>query len=794
VATTGGQSIALLTAPTVTGTAHVAATGISETLSVKPVLLPAFAEVSFESADVSVSKTIEPAAPVSTGQRITFTINYENTGPITATGTYIDDTISDGAVGTGWLRDVFFSTTPLTVTSHMHYYWSLGSLGPGESGSITFGGIVEPNRYWPAETVVTNTVRIGTNTVDPRSGNNTRRVSTTIVPGAPASISLSATPGSIPVGGATSLLRATVRDAYGNDVANGTPVTLTTTLGGFPTLQERVRTTTNGQATLQLTSGPTAGTAEVTAAVDSLSDSKDVIFTPLGPFTVTVTANPDHIKVNGSTSLIEAWVVDQYGNTVVNGTGVSFATSAGSVSPTAANTVNGRAVTVLTSGLNAVTAVVTATADSRFGTTTVVFEAGEPTVRIDANPRILGCGEVSQITVMAKDQFGNNVSDGTLVTYTTSLGYFTTNLMDTILRTTSGGSATTGLTSETPGPAIVVGEVAGESASVLVTFEPGEPHSIKILDVDPALIQSCVGTAIASAEVRDRFGNLVRDGTVVVFDVIPTGDVEPIDGGRTTNGIAQAIISAGTTPTWATVIAWPERYRTSISDQFGIEFQVGPPDRIDAAGEPPRLLVGGNRGTIRARVFDCGGYPVTDGTIVSYTLVAGQGSLSPQTTTTASGWAYSYLTSPDVTGFAEIRVASGDREAAVLVEYIPGPPFEIVLSAEPLSIPANGMSSTRIDADVSDRHGNAVLDRTLVIFSTNLGRFTTTTSYSAYTTGGKASAVLTSSALPGIAQVEAVSVGARSDPAYVDFYVAPTPTPRPGWALHLPIIMKNRYR
>jgi uncharacterized repeat protein (TIGR01451 family) len=792
VATSGGQSIALLTSPTITGTATVAATAISETFTVVPVLLPGFADVRFESADVEISKTIEPVAPVSTGQRITFTINYENTGPITATGAYIDDTISDGAVGTGWLRDVFFTTTPLTVTPHMHYYWSLGSLAPGASGSITFGGIVEPNRYWPAETVVTNTVRIGTNTVDPRSGNNTRRVSTTIVPGAPASISLSATPGSIPVGGATSLLRATVRDAYGNVVANGTPVTLTTTLGGFPTLQERVRTTTNGEATQQLTSGPTAGTAEVTAEVDSLSDSVDVIFTPLGPFTVTVTANPNHIKVGGSTSVIEALVVDQYGNAVVNGTGVSFATSAGSVNPTAANTVNGRAVTVLTSGLNAVTAVVTATSGSASGTTTVVFEPGEPSVRISANPMILDVGQTSNITVMAKDQFGNNVADGTLVTYTTSLGYFTTNLMDTILRTTTGGSATTGLTSQTPGTAVVRGEVGGESASVAVTFEPGEPHVIKILSVEPGLIPSCVGTALARAEVRDRFGNLVKNGTVVVFDVIPTGDVEPIDGGRTANGIAQAIISAGTTPTWATVIAWPERYRTSVSDQFGIEFQVGPPDRIDAAAEPPRLTVGGNRATIRARVFDCGGYPVTDGTVVTYTLVSGQGSLSPQTTTTASGWAYSYLTSPDDTGTAQVRVASGDRETTVLVEYIPGPPFDIELSAEPLSIPANGMASTRIDADVSDRYGNAVLDRTMVIFTTDRGRFATTTSINAYTTGGKASAVLTSSTLPGIAQVEAVSVGARSDPAYVDFYTVTAPTP--GWSLYLPVIMKNRYR
>jgi hypothetical protein len=48
---------------------------------------------------------------------------------------------------------------------------------------------------------------------------------------------------------------------------------------------------------------------------------------------------------------------------------------------------------------------------------------------------------------------------------------------------------------------------------------------------------------------------------------------------------------------------------------------------------------------------------------------------------------------------------------------------------------------------------------------------------------------------PGIAQVEALAVGARSDPAYVDFYLVPTPTRPPGWSsIYLPVIMKNRYR
>jgi hypothetical protein len=187
-------------------------------------------------------------------------------------------------------------------------------------------------------------------------------------------------------------------------------------------------------------------------------------------------------------------------------------------------------------------------------------------------------------------------------------------------------------------------------------------------------------------------------------------------------------------------------------------------------------------------VLDCGGNNVDEGTAVTFTLVSGAGGLSPQMAATASGWAYSYLTSPDQTGSAEIRVTSGDQETTVVVEYIPGPPFDITLTADPLSIPANGVSRSTISAEFKDRYGNAVADRTAVVFSTELGRFETGASYSTFTLGGRATAVLSSSTTPAIARVAAAAAGKRGE-IYVDFYFEPTPSY--GWTLHLPIIKKN---
>ncbi|KPL14866.1 MAG: hypothetical protein AMJ93_17145 [Anaerolineae bacterium SM23_84] len=350
------------------------------------------------------------------------------------------------------------------------------------------------------------------------------------------------------------------------------------------------------------------------------------------------------------------------------------------------------------------------------------------------------------------------------------------------------------------GTAIVRGAVGELFAETAITFEVGVPDSIA-LTVTPGVIPGCGGTAIAEALVTDHHGNPVRDGIVVAFDVTPQGAAEPIAGGRTTDGVASAIISSGTVPGPATVHAWWGPARTSVVDQFPVVFEAGPPDEVTLSAEPPNVLVGGNHATLRLQAADCAGYEVTDGTPVTFTIASGQGSLQPMVTTTASGRAQSTLTSPNQTGSATIRATVGDREVTVVVEYIPGRAFNVNLTADPLSIPADGMSTSTIVAEVTDSHGNNVADRTTVVFSTDLGRFDTGTSYVTSTLGGKASATLTSSSTPGLARVGAVAGGKRSE-IHIDFYYAPpatptptltptpTPTPRWEWTVWLPIVVR----
>lgn len=793
--TSGGQAVSVLTAANHVGTAIVAGVTVSETAGIVPELIPGYVNVRFGPADLSVTKSIEPAGDIRIGQWITFTLNIENAGPMTATAATLDDLISDSVLSTDWLLDTWFSRTPLVIAPSTNYWWSLGNMAPGERLSIQFGGRINTARYWPAATVITNTATVDSSTADTARRNNVGIANATIVPGEPVTMTLYASPSSIHVGGDTSGLYATLRDVYGNPAPNGTMVTFVTTLGGFPGSSTITLPTVDGTAVATLTSGASTGVADITATAGALEATTRVLFRPLGAFTMTLTADPTAIPVGGSTSVIQAVVVDMYGNWVEDGTAVSFAANAGFIDPAVDYTVNGVATTILASGSTAVTSTVTATCGPAVRTVNVRFLPGPGMVSIMAYPLVLPVGNTSRITVTARDEFGNPMLDGTVISLTTSLGFFKDSLITRTFTTTVGGNGVVGLYSTVAGRALVQAQVGASSAAVLITFEPGPPYAIRFRSVEPAIIEGCGATALATVVVEDRYGNPVKDGTVVVFDVTPQGDVEPIDGGRTSNGVAQAIISSGRVPGPATVWAWPENWRNSVVGTFAVTFLVGPPDRIEATAEPPRVPVGGNNSAIRVRVFDCGNYPVTDGTVVTFTLVSGGGILSPRTATTAGGWAVATLTSPNETGSATVRITSGRREVTVVVEYVPGPVFDILVTANPLSIAANGVSTSTIEAELRDRYGNYVADRTAVVFSTDLGNFPGGGSFNTATTGGRARAILTSSAVPGMARVAATSGGKRGE-AFVDFFYQPTPTPtlppQRIWKTSLPVILKWR--
>jgi len=72
----------------------------------------------------------------------------------------------------------------------------------------------------------------------------------------------------------STMINATVKDTNGNNVPNGTPVSFTTTAGTLPS--PPIATTTNGIATVTLTSPANVGSATITATSGGLSASLSV--------------------------------------------------------------------------------------------------------------------------------------------------------------------------------------------------------------------------------------------------------------------------------------------------------------------------------------------------------------------------------------------------------------------------------------------------------------------------------------------------------------------------------------
>ena len=245
------------------------------------------------------------------------------------------------------------------------FYTTLGDVSP--SSDTTINGV--------AETTLTSEEDTGTARVTAISDPATGWVDVVFTVAPPFYINVVADPTSIGLNGQTSNIQATVKDIGGNNVADGTEVTFTTSLGALGS-DTVTRTTTSGVATAELTSGTTAGTAVITATADSKYDVTEVVFNPDPPYTVTLTANPIAIPANGvSTSEIRATVTDQYGNMVADGTVVTFNTDLGSLGSdnVVMFTTEGVATATLTSNKSGGLATVTATCMGKQARTHVFF-------------------------------------------------------------------------------------------------------------------------------------------------------------------------------------------------------------------------------------------------------------------------------------------------------------------------------------------------------------------------------------------------------------------------------------
>jgi hypothetical protein len=293
---------------------------------------------------------------------------------------------------------------------------SSGAIGAGTPPSGTGGG-----NATPATTPGSNSVKI------------------TVGAAASETVVLNASKSTVPQGGGTVTLIASVLDINGNRLRNA-PINFSTTAG---TLSATVATTdANGEARVELT---TNREATVTARAGAKSATLNI--TVDTPTTILVGASPSSVPPGGGTVTVTALVLGAGGNRLSN-VPINFSTTAGNLSPTFSTTdENGEARVELTT---ITTATVTARAGTVSGSTTVPVSgataAPPASVSLSANPSsVPSSGGTVTLVATVLDANSNRIGN-VAVTFSTTAG----TLSATTVLTDANGEARASVTTSSP--------------------------------------------------------------------------------------------------------------------------------------------------------------------------------------------------------------------------------------------------------------------------------------------------------------------------------------------------------
>ncbi|MCP4992875.1 MAG: DUF11 domain-containing protein, partial [Gammaproteobacteria bacterium] len=125
--------------------------------------------------DLAISKSVYPVAALS-GQPVTYTLAFSNTGSYTATGVTITDIVPIEVEQLGTPLETADAGVTITRTTGISYAWTVSDLGPGQGGLITITGQISSSLS--NGTSFTNTATI-TASADISSTNNSASVSIT---------------------------------------------------------------------------------------------------------------------------------------------------------------------------------------------------------------------------------------------------------------------------------------------------------------------------------------------------------------------------------------------------------------------------------------------------------------------------------------------------------------------------------------------------------------------------------------------------------------------------------------
>ncbi|WP_277594472.1 Ig-like domain-containing protein [Pseudomonas chlororaphis] len=575
-----------------------------------------------------------------------------------------------------------------------------------------------------ATIALTSSTVAGLANVVAKANQATATASVAFAIGTAAGVSLTASPSSITANGtSTSTLTATVKDAHGNLVPAGVPVTWKTSAGTLASGSSN--TNASGVASVVLTSSTAAGSATVDATAGTGTASAPVAFVAGTAAGVSLTASPSSITANGtSTSTLTATVKDAHGNTAPAGVPVTWHTSAGTLASGSSSTnASGVASVVLTSSTAAGSATVDATAGTGTASVPVAFVVGTAaSVSLTASPSSITADGMSTSTLTAtvKDAHGNAVP-GASVTWHTSAG----TLASGSSSTNASGVATVVLTSSTAAGSATVDATAGTgNASALVTFVAGAASGVSLTASPSSITANGTSTSTLTATVKDAHGNAVPGASVTWHT--SAGTLASGSSSTNASGVATVVLTSSTAAGSATVDATAGTGTASAL----VAFVAGIPASVSLTASPSSITADGtSTSTLTATVKDAHGNAVPGASVTWHTSA---GTLaSGSSSTNASGVATVVLTSSTAAGSATVDATAGTGNASALVYFEADTNTAKVVSvvATPGTIEANVEYGVQLVATVKDAHGNLVPANVPVTWSATGGDLAQVTTF-----------------------------------------------------------------
>jgi adhesin/invasin len=531
---------------------------------------------------------------------------------------------------------------------------------------------------------------------------------------------------------------ATVRDESGKPMVDQA-VFFSATAGGIDYVQN---TNASGVATAMLVSAASVSdvTSTVRITVKETSKTTQVLFRGVQ---FTVSADPNYIEADGtSQSTVMAEVRETTTKVGIDKAQIQFGTNLGTISGNVETDTRGVAQTLMTSSKTAGIAQVI----GRYGNLlldTVFVQFGPHTppslYSIQANPGFILANGMDQAMVSVKVVDGNSSPVAmAAVNFTATSGVITPQDL-----TDANGVATVSLVSIeslTDIVSTVTARIGEQTASTQVTFE-GIQMSVNAAPT--AVLADGHSTSTILVILKRTTSKIAVANATVQF----ASDLGTIPASAVTNseGVAQVMLTSSTSIGTAHVSVL---YGTSIKGNVSVSFQESVPTFLEGNSTPPVLPADGqSQSVIKAIVSDANRNPVPDGTIVLFELVSGTGSLERQKST-SNGIATTTLTAGTRPGTATVRISVGSLTRDVQITYTVGEVYQVLVTSDRETMPADGIAVANIRVHVVDGQGNPVSGRT-VFFTTSIGDITPTapTDASGYATARFSSGVVGTAAI-----------------------------------------------